>query len=74
MDAAGFAFGDQHGAERTVHFAEDLAAARRADLYLSPDVRGFGLLDLKAFDELVEIGYRHAAERLAQLSASALFR
>jgi colanic acid/amylovoran biosynthesis protein len=30
LDAAGFAFGDQHGAERTVSFAEDLAAARRA--------------------------------------------
>jgi hypothetical protein len=30
FDISGFAFGDQHGAKRTVHFAEDLAAARRA--------------------------------------------
>jgi colanic acid/amylovoran biosynthesis protein len=30
VDAAGFAFGDQHGAERAVEFAEDLADARRA--------------------------------------------
>jgi predicted acylesterase/phospholipase RssA len=39
-------------------------AARRADLYLNPDVAHVKLLDFSAFDDTVEAGYRHARERL----------
>lgn len=35
-----------------------------ADLLLNPDVRKFGLTNVKAFDRIVEAGYRHAVERL----------
>lgn len=38
--------------------------ARRADLYLAPDVGRFRTLDWSAFDELEEIGYRTAAAAL----------
>ncbi len=33
-------------------------------LYFHPDVRKFGLMDWKKFDEIVEVGYRHACEVL----------
>jgi NTE family protein len=35
------------------------------DVLFNPDVRRFGLLEWKAFDQLVEEGYRHAKEVLA---------
>ena len=38
--------------------------ARDADLLFNPDVRKFGLTNVKAFDHIVEAGYRDALERL----------
>jgi predicted acylesterase/phospholipase RssA/CRP-like cAMP-binding protein len=38
---------------------------RRPDLLLEPPVAGFRLLQWSAIDQLVEIGYRHAAKLLA---------
>ncbi|NIN59815.1 MAG: cyclic nucleotide-binding domain-containing protein [Xanthomonadales bacterium] len=35
-----------------------------ADLLLRPPVRRFGITDVKAFDQLVEAGYRHTLEAL----------
>jgi predicted acylesterase/phospholipase RssA/CRP-like cAMP-binding protein len=45
--------------------AHSRAMLREADLVLQPPVGRFGLLDVKAFDQLVEVGYQHARERLA---------
>jgi predicted acylesterase/phospholipase RssA len=38
---------------------------QQADLLLRPPVAGFGLLDVRSFDRLVEVGYEHAREQLA---------
>ncbi len=38
----------------------------QADLVLRPPVGSFGLLDVRAFDRLVEVGYQHARERVAE--------
>ena len=38
--------------------------ARRADLLLQPQVRQFGLTEVKSFDRIVQAGYDHAMERL----------
>jgi NTE family protein len=38
--------------------------ARRADLLLQPQVRQFGLTEVKSFDRIVQAGYEHAMERL----------
>lgn len=46
--------------------AHSRAMHRHADLLLKPPVGEFGLLDVKAFDRLVEVGYDHARERLAE--------
>ncbi|MGK7294776.1 MAG: cyclic nucleotide-binding domain-containing protein [Candidatus Wenzhouxiangella sp. M2_3B_020] len=40
------------------------AQRRDADLLLAPDVRKYGLTNVKAFDQVVEAGYRHAVEVL----------
>ena len=45
--------------------AHTRAMHRYADLVLRPPVEGFGLLDVRAFDRIVEVGYEHARERLA---------
>jgi predicted acylesterase/phospholipase RssA/CRP-like cAMP-binding protein len=37
---------------------------RRVDLYLNPDLSSIELLEFKAIDRAVDIGYRHALERL----------
>ena len=42
------------------------AVAQDVDLLFSPDVSRFGLLEWKAYDLLVEQGYRHAREVLAK--------
>jgi len=38
---------------------------QRADLLLTPPVREFGIMDMKAYDRLVEVGYRHAQQEIA---------
>ena len=38
-----------------------------ADIYLNPELAGIGLLDWKAFDRIVDIGYRHAKEVLSRM-------
>jgi predicted acylesterase/phospholipase RssA/CRP-like cAMP-binding protein len=45
--------------------AHSRAMHRRADLVLTPPVGSFGLLDVRAFDRIVAVGYEHARERLA---------
>ncbi len=42
------------------------------DLYLSPQVQRIGLLRWDAFDQLVEIGYRHAIDALSSESVERL--
>lgn len=42
------------------------------DLYLSPQVQRIGLLRWEAFDQLVEIGYRHAIDALSSESVERL--
>ena len=39
-------------------------STRRVDLYLNPDLSSIELLEFKAIDRAVDIGYRHALERL----------
>ncbi|MDX1644981.1 MAG: patatin-like phospholipase family protein, partial [Thermoanaerobaculia bacterium] len=38
-----------------------------ADLVLNPPVGRFGILDVKAFDEIVRLGYEHTLERAEEL-------
>ena len=40
-------------------------AAQRADVYVRMPSQEFGIFDWKRLDDLVELGYRHALERLA---------
>ena len=40
------------------------------DIGFQPDVSGVGLLDWAAFKRVVDVGYRHAMERLAALKAA----
>ncbi|MDH3402454.1 MAG: cyclic nucleotide-binding domain-containing protein [Acidobacteriota bacterium] len=40
----------------------------QADLYLKPPVDRFGLFEMSAIDEIVELGYRYACEKLAAWS------
>jgi predicted acylesterase/phospholipase RssA len=44
----------------------EAANRKLASLYLEPPLDGFGLTDYAAIDRIVEIGYRHASERLEQ--------
>jgi predicted acylesterase/phospholipase RssA/CRP-like cAMP-binding protein len=39
---------------------------RDVDLYLRPPVHDFRLLDFKAIDRLIDIGYRHTREKLSE--------
>jgi predicted acylesterase/phospholipase RssA len=43
---------------------------RRVDLFLAPDASSIELLEFKALDRAVEIGYRHTVERLEQWQAA----
>jgi NTE family protein len=43
-------------------------ARQSVDIYINPDVGGVSLLDWKAFDRIVELGYRKAKEILASMS------
>ncbi len=45
--------------------AHSRAMRQQADLLMRPPVAEFGLLDVRSFDRLVEVGYEHARERLA---------
>jgi len=47
-------------------------ARSAVDLYFNPDLRRIGLLDWKAFDRIVEIGYLHAREVLSRMSTEEL--
>jgi hypothetical protein len=42
-----------------------------ADLYIRPPVERFDLLDWKALERIVEVGYRSAATRLTEWTPSA---
>jgi predicted acylesterase/phospholipase RssA len=42
------------------------SARRMADLYLRPPVERIGMLEWKALDDIAEVGYRYAAEQIAE--------
>jgi NTE family protein len=46
--------------------AHTRAMREQADLLLNPPVAGYGLMDVSSFDRLVEVGYQHARERIAE--------
>lgn len=48
----------------TIDKTESLGA--QADLLIQPPVRGFGMVDVKRFDEIVEAGYQEAVAALAE--------
>jgi len=43
---------------------------RDADLCLRPPIDAYGILDFRAIDEIVEVGYRYAQQKLAELKSS----
>jgi len=47
-------------------------ARRRCDFLFEPPVEGFAIRDWQSFDKAVDLGYRHAAERLETMDLSAL--
>ena len=44
----------------------DLIRQGAADLYLRPPIEKFGLFDFKSIDQIVEVGYRFAREKIAE--------
>ena len=44
-------------------------AKAEADLYLKPPVDAFGMFDLTALEEIVELGYEYACRRLEDWQA-----
>jgi CRP-like cAMP-binding protein/predicted acylesterase/phospholipase RssA len=51
----------------TLASVQNAASARpQADLYLDLPVDGFNMFDVNALERIVEIGYRHARERIAE--------
>ena len=58
----------------TILYSESRREQARSsvDLYFNPDLGGIGLLDWKAFDRSVEIGYVHAREVLSRMSTEEL--
>ena len=47
-------------------------ARESTDIYLNPNLGGVPLLDWKAFDRIVDIGYRHTQEVLAAMTDAEL--
>ena len=47
-------------------------ARQSVDIYFNPDFGRLGLMEWKAFDRIVEIGYQHAKEVLSAMSAEEL--
>jgi NTE family protein len=45
---------------------------RHTDLYFNPDVSRYGIMNWSSYDSIVQKGYEHALERLAQLSPEEL--
>jgi hypothetical protein len=50
----------------SVHALKTQLGTRLADLYLRPPVERFGLLEWKALNQMIELGYHYAKEQLAQ--------
>lgn len=51
----------------TLASAQNAASARsQADLYLDLPVGGFNMFDVTALEQIVEIGYRHAQEKIGE--------
>jgi predicted acylesterase/phospholipase RssA/CRP-like cAMP-binding protein len=40
--------------------------SRQADLLLTPPVRKFGMTEIKAYDRIIDAGYEHAKEKIAE--------
>lgn len=39
-------------------------AARTADYYLEPPITGYGIMEFEAIEEIVEVGYQYAGEKI----------
>ena len=52
-----------------VHMNKTIMANQAIDLHIRPPVEQFGLLDLDAFDEIVEIGYQYALSNAEEWKA-----
>ncbi|MBI9083093.1 MAG: cyclic nucleotide-binding domain-containing protein [Desulfobacterales bacterium] len=53
---------------------ESQSAKNDSDLYLQPPVEDFNVLEFKAFDQIVQIGYEYTAKRLEEVGLDGLFR
>jgi hypothetical protein len=47
-------------------YLQQLLTLGKTDLYLTPPIQDHQLLELEAYRELYDIGYRYAKERLAE--------
>ena len=47
-------------------------ARQATDIYLQPDLPGIGLMEWKALDRIVDLGYRHTREVLSKMSEEEL--
>jgi NTE family protein len=54
-------------------FARQKYSQDFVDLYFSPSVHHFGMLDWSAFDRIVEAGYRYGCEELSKTDPSLIF-
>ena len=45
---------------------------RQADFLVDVPVHAYGLLDFEALDEMVDVGYRHAREKIGSWAESGL--
>lgn len=52
--------------------SRQMESRKLTDLCFNPDLRGVSMLDWKKFDHAVAIGYRHACEVLAKMTAEEL--
>ena len=72
--AARRSYGNLAGLPRILMRLTELGAgdtADQGDLYLRPRTDAVGLMDFKAFDELIEIGFRDADPEIAKWVGSA---
>lgn len=48
-------------------------AARTADYYLEPPITGYGIMEFEAIEEIVEVGYHYAGEKIDEWKRGGLF-
>jgi hypothetical protein len=45
-----------------------------ADLCLRPPIDGYGVLEFELLDEIADVGYRYASQKLAAIRSDASFK